>query len=125
MKLVYLALAGAAGTLCRFWMTEGAKAVFHGSIPWGTWGVNILGSLLFGFVWVLAEEGRLVSAEMRLYVLVGFMGAFTTFSTFAFESVDLYRAGEFAAVLCNVLGQNIAGFTAVFAGMALGRVLAA
>lgn len=123
-KLFCLALAGAAGTLARYWITEGLKRLPGSTaLPWGTWAVNILGCFLFGLIWVLAEERALVSPAFRLYALVGFMGAFTTFSTYAFESVDLYRAGELAACLGNLAGQNLAGIAAVLGGMALARGL--
>ena len=123
MKLLYLGLAGAAGTLARFGVMEAMKRVFVSAMPWGTWMANILGCFLFGLIWVLAEKRGLVSTEFRLYALVGFMGSFTTFSTFAFESVDMFRAGYITACLLNIVGQNVAGVAAVTAGMAVARAL--
>ena len=124
MKLLFLGLAGAAGTLARFGVMEGVKRLSDSVMPWGTWAANIFGCFLFGLVWVLAEERGLVSPDFRFYALVGFMGAFTTFSTFAFESVDLYRAGEVMACLVNIAGQNLTGIMAVVCGMALARSIA-
>ena len=121
MKLVYLGLAGAAGTLARFWVMEGMKRAFDSVMPWGTWTANILGCFLFGLIWVLAEERGIVSADFRFFALVGFMGSFTTFSTYAFESVDLFRAGAVLSCIINLAGQNVAGLCAVLAGMALAR----
>lgn len=121
-KLLFLGLMGAAGTLARFGVTEAVKRLVPGLMPWGTWAANILGSFAFGLIWVLAEERGAVSAEFRFFALVGFMGAFTTFSTFAFESVDLFKAGEEFAFLVNIIGQNVAGLTAVVAGMAIARM---
>ena len=123
MKLVCLGLAGAAGTLARFGLSEAFKKTFISAMPWGTWAVNILGCLLFGLVWVLAEERNMVSPEFRFFALAGFMGAFTTFSTYMFETVDLLRAGDMAYAAINLTGQNLAGFLAVLAGMAIARVL--
>lgn len=123
MNIFWLAVAGAAGTVARFGVMEGAKKLWPGVMPWGTWAANLIGCLLFGLIWSLAEERSLVSAEFRFYALVGFMGAFTTFSTFAFESVDLARTGHLAACLINLAGQNVAGVAAVLAGMALARFL--
>lgn len=122
MKLLFLGLSGAAGTLARFGVTEAVKRFAPGLMPWGTWAVNILGCFAFGLIWVLAEEGGAVSAEFRFFALVGFMGAFTTFSSFAFESVDLFRAGEALACLANIVGQNVVGLAAVAAGMAVARM---
>lgn len=122
MKLACLGLAGAAGTLARFGISELVKRNFASTLPWGTWAVNIAGCFFFGLVWVLAEERELVSSEFRLVALVGFMGAFTTFSTYMFESVDLLRAGAVVHALANVIGQNLVGLAAVLAGMALARL---
>lgn len=123
VKLLFLGLAGALGTLARFGVMEGMKRLVPGVMPWGTWAANILGCFLFGLIWVLAEERGAVSPEFRFYALAGFMGAFTTFSTFAFESVDLYRAGDVLACLANIAGQNAAGLFAVVAGMAAARLI--
>ena len=122
MKLACLGLAGAVGTLARFGISELVNRNVISPLPWGTWAVNIAGCFLFGLVWVLAEERELVSPEFRFVVLVGFMGAFTTFSTYMFESVDLLRAGAVIHALVNVLGQNLVGLVAVLAGMALARL---
>lgn len=121
MKLLFLGPAGAAGTLARFGVIEGLKRRCDSVLPWGTWAANISGCFLFGPIWVLAEERGLVSAEFRFYALVGFMGAFTTFSTFAFESVQLHGSGEILACLVNIAGQNLAGIVALVCGMALAR----
>lgn len=123
LKLACLGLAGAAGTLARFWCYELLRRNFASTMPWGTWLVNISGSFLFGLVWVLAEERNLVSAEFRFFALVGFMGAFTTFSTYIFEVVDLLRADAVVLAFVNLAGQNLFGFAAVLAGMAAARVL--
>ena len=123
MKLVCLGLAGAAGTLARFWISEGLKKTFVSTMPWGTWAVNITGCLLFGLVWALAEERNMVSSEFRFFALAGFMGAFTTFSTYIFETVDLVRDGSMVYAAVNIIGQNLAGLLAVLAGMAIARVL--
>jgi CrcB protein len=123
MHLFWLGLAGATGTLARFGLVQGMKRLFPASaLPWGTWTANLLGCFLFGLVWTLAEERSLVSPDFRLYALVGFMGAFTTFSTFAFESVDLFRSGQTLVCLMNIAGQNVLGIAAVLAGMALARL---
>ena len=120
-KFIYLGLAGAAGTLARYWVTEAAKGNVAGSIPWGTWAVNIVGCFLYGLIWVLAEERQLVSAQFRFFALAGFMGAFTTFSTYMFETVDLLRIGSVLPAVLNFAGQNVVGLLAVLGGMAIAR----
>lgn len=118
-----LALAGALGTLCRYGASGIVQKLAGAGFPWGTFFVNALGCLLFGFVWTLAEDRLLISGQTRFILLTGFMGAFTTFSTFAFESGALAREGEWLLAAANVLGQNLLGVFCVFAGLALGRWL--
>jgi len=121
-KLAWLAGAGALGTLARYGVGGVVQRTFGGAFPWGTLVVNALGCLLFGLVWALAEERLVISGETRLILLVGFMGAFTTFSTFAFETSAMLRDAEWSFALANVLSQNLLGIACFFAGLALGRV---
>jgi fluoride exporter len=91
-QLVLLAIAGMAGTLARYWLSGAVQRLCGASFPWGTLAVNILGCLLFGFVWTLAEEWQVITEESRLVILTGFMGAFTTFSTFAFDTAEFLNS---------------------------------
>ena len=122
-KILLLALAGAAGTLARYWLSGAVQKAFGFDFPWGTWAVNVFGCLLFGLVWVLSEERFLLSGQSRLIILVGFMGAFTTFSTYIFESSQLGLEGQWLFVAANLLGQNLAGCAGLFLGMFLGRAI--
>jgi CrcB protein len=119
-KLFWLALAGALGTVVRYGL-GGIVQRATPAFPLGTLAVNGLGCLLFGIVWSLAEERFLVSGETRLVVLVGFMGAFTTFSTYAFETAQMLRDSGWLVAATNVLVQNALGLIGVLAGMAIGR----
>jgi len=121
-KLAWLAGAGALGTLARYGVGGVVQRAFGGAFPWGTLVVNALGCLLFGLVWALAEERLVISGETRLILLVGFMGAFTTFSTFAFETSAMLRDAEWSFALANVLSENVLGIACFFAGLALGRI---
>ncbi len=122
-KLILIALAGACGTLCRYWVSGAAYDLLGRDFPWGTWAVNILGCFLFGLVAILAEERGLVSAQTRLLILTGFMGAFTTFSTFIFESGGLLHDGQWLKLALNVGGQTLVGFAALYLGIGLGRII--
>jgi fluoride exporter len=127
-KLAWLALAGALGTLARFGLSGAVQKWSGATFPWGTFLVNALGCLLFGFVWQLAEGRRLISPDARLIGLTGFLGAFTTFSTFAFstfafESTQMIREGQWLPLAGNLIGQNALGIVCVVLGMALGRML--
>lgn len=122
-RLALLALAGAAGTLARYGLAVGVQRAHGGAFPMGTLAVNVLGCLLFGIVWPLAGDRLRISGESRLIILTGFMGAFTTFSTFAFETGGFLRDSEWAMAAANVLANNVLGLAALFAGMLLGRSL--
>jgi CrcB protein len=122
-KILLLALAGACGTLARYWLSGAVQGVMGRDFPWGTAAVNLLGCLLFGLVWVMADERQLIRAEFRVILLVGFMGAFTTFSSLIFETGELLRGTQWAYAALNLLGQNLLGFAAFSIGAALGRVL--
>lgn len=122
-KLGLIALAGAIGTLARYWVSGLVYNVAGRDFPWGTAAVNIIGCFLFGFVWQLGEGRMLIRAETRTIILTGFMGAFTTFSTFIFESGGLIEDGRYLPALANVGFQTVVGFAALFGGLALGRML--
>lgn len=122
-QLIWLAVAGALGTLARFGAGGLAQKWSGSAFPWGTFFVNASGCLLFGFVWQLAEGRRIISFEARSVILTGFLGAFTTFSTFAFDSTQMIREAHWGALAANLIGQNAAGIACVVLGMALGRAL--
>lgn len=122
MKLLILALAGAAGTLCRFGLGGVVQRFAGESFPYGNFVVNLTGCLAFGFIYSLVEGRGGLAGDMRLYALTGFMGAYTTFSTFMFESVALVQYGQLLAAVLNVAGQTALGLALTVAGMALGRL---
>ena len=123
MKLMWLALAGSLGTLCRYGLSGLMQRLTGSLFPWGTISVNIIGCLLFGLVWSVLEERVHLSSEMRVIILTGFMGAFTTFSTFMFETGQLLKESQYLLALGNVGLQNIVGLAALFLGLLLGRLL--
>ncbi len=118
--IMAVATGGALGALARFWLATWLRDVTE-SFPLGTFLVNLLGCFLFGLVWATQQAGW--PRPLSVGVLVGFLGAFMTFSTFAFESVTLLERGQWWAMLGNLLGQNVLGCLGVVAGMALGRAL--
>lgn len=120
-KILLLALAGTCGTLARYWLSGAVHGVLGRDFPWGTAVVNLVGCLLFGLIWVLADERQVFSPEVRGLLLVGFMGAFTTFSSLIFETSELLRGSQWGLAALNLLGQNVLGFAAFYLGTALGR----
>jgi CrcB protein len=121
-RLLLIAAAGAAGTLARYGLAGVVQRLAPLGLPWGTFAVNALGCLLFGVVWSLAEERMLISGATRMIVLTGFMGAFTTFSTFAFETGQLIDDSQWLAAGGNLLLHNVAGVVLILVGIALGKL---
>lgn len=116
MIWLYIALGGAVGAVARYglagWVQT--RAGFH--FPWGTLAVNILGSALIGASLRYLEAAP-APAEIRALVAVGVLGAFTTFSTFSYETVGLLEEGAFGRALGYSLGSLLLGIVAVYAGM--------
>lgn len=121
--IVLIAVAGAAGTLARFGLSGAAQKLGGDRFPWGTLTVNAVGCFLFGLVWMLTEERMLLSGRTRFIVLTGFMGAFTTFSTFAFETTRFLNDSQWGQAAANLLLQNVLGIAFVLLGFAVGRWL--
>ena len=122
-KLIWLAVAGATGTLARYGIAVFVQGTYKGAFPVGTLIVNVVGCFLFGLVWSLANEKLAIGAEVKVIVLIGFMGAFTTMSTFAFESAELMRDSMWGLAFLNIAAQNLFAITATFAGLWAGRML--
>ena len=122
-KLALLAFAGACGTLARYGLAGAVHRWLGGVFPWGTAFVNILGCLLFGIVWAAAGERDTISPEMRTIILVGFMGAFTTFSTFVSETSNLLSDAELLIALANLAFQLVTGIGVFYLGLAIGRAI--
>lgn len=118
-KVLWLALAGSLGTLARYGISGLVHRYINGSFPWGTAAVNVLGCFLFGMVWQLGQQRVVLRADVRFIVLVGFLGAFTTFSTFVFETDNLLRDGQWWYVSANVVGQLVCGLLGLRLGVAL------
>ena len=124
MPLVLIALGGAAGATTRYlvdtWISERASGAF----PWGTLVVNVSGSLFLGLLFALATERGVLPASVRAPVLIGFIGAYTTFSTLMLESWRLIEGGAVGLGLANLVGSSAIGMVAVVGGLIIGRALA-
>jgi fluoride exporter len=90
------------------------------NLPWGTLVVNVLGCFLFGILWSITEQRLPGSLQQRLIVLTGFMGAFTTFSTFAHESGRFLHSARYGLAIGHFAAHNLLGITAMFLGYAVG-----
>jgi CrcB protein len=124
IQVAIVAVAGAVGALARWGLASLVQSTFGPQWPWGTFAVNVLGCLLFGFVFEATRSLEQGAVIWRLMWLTGFAGAFTTFSTLAFESHQLLLAdrGGFWCSL-NLASHIVLGLAAITIGMALGRTL--
>ncbi|HFC96994.1 MAG TPA: fluoride efflux transporter CrcB [Thermosulfurimonas dismutans] len=122
MKFLYIGLGGGMGAVCRY-LVSGWFLRFGAGFPLGTLAVNVLGSFILGFFMELATQTLLVSPESRLLVAVGFLGSFTTFSTFAYETHQLLREGEWLFTFLNITLSIGLGLTGVRLGEVLVRYL--
>lgn len=116
IKLVLIALGGAIGALLRYGVAAAAQRVHETPLPVGTFAVNVLGCLVIGLVGGLMAGPYALREETRALVMIGMLGAFTTFSTYGLETVSLLGDGQFAAAAVNVLASNAVGLLAVWLG---------
>ncbi len=118
-----IAAGGAIGALMRFWMSTGVYALLGRGFPYGTLAVNVFGSLLMGFLYILMIERLSVGGEWRAFALVGLLGAFTTFSTFSIETLNLVEQADYAKALANMLLSVLLCVGAAYIGVILARQL--
>src|SRR3989338_8924310 len=122
LKLFILGIAGAAGTISRYLLGGWTHQLFGAEFPYGTLVVNISGCLAIGFLGTLAEERFLISPQIRTALLIGFLGAFTTFSSFAYETWSMFKNGEVMMAGLNVLASVITCFVGLLIGVFLARL---
>jgi CrcB protein len=123
VPLVLIGVGGFAGAIARH-LVDGAVAErTSGAFPWGTFVVNISGSFLLGLLFAVTADRAILPAEIRGPILIGFIGAYTTFSTYMLESWRLIEDGALAMALVNLVGSIAIGLVAVVAGLAMGRLL--
>lgn len=123
MKLGYLAIFGLLGVFSRYYMSMGAAKLFPSNFPVGTFLINILGSFLIGIVYVWGFEKLHLSENMRLGIMVGFLGGFTTFSAVSLEAVILIEEAKPFLSLFYLVVSSSFGVLAAMAGMMLARFL--
>lgn len=122
MKVLLLLAGGAIGTLARYGLAGFTHKVYPGTFPMGTLVVNLLGSLVIGFLWGISES-RNISPNYRSFVFIGLLGGFTTFSTYALETLNLLRENEVRQALTNMVATNVLGLVLVLAGFLMAKGL--
>ncbi len=122
MNVLLVAIGGAIGAAARYLAGLWIADRFGAGFPWGTFFVNVTGSFLIGIVLVLIERGTL-PGEARLFLAVGILGGYTTFSSFSYETLQLLNGGDIRPVLLNAFGQLFVGLLGVYLGVVLARAL--
>lgn len=121
--ILAIAAGGAGGALLRYWCSQGVHMLLGRGFPYGTLTVNVIGSLLMGLLFVLLSERQLVATEWRAFLLIGLLGAFTTFSTFSIETLNLLEQGDVLKAGLNILFSVSLCLIACWTGIILGRQL--
>ena len=123
MNFLVISFGGMLGALARYGLGGLVHRIWGAGFPHGTLVVNILGCFCIGFFMVLAEERFLITPTIRLFITIGFLGSFTTFSTFGYETVKLMEDGALLLTLANIFSNCIIGIIAAWLGMIAGRIV--
>ena len=123
VRVLAIAGGGALGAVLRYWVSSGTHALLGRGFPYGTLVVNVLGSFAIGFLFVLFLERMTLSGEWRAGILVGVLGAFTTFSTFSIETLNLLEEGAHLKASLNVALSVALCLAGAWFGLLLGRTL--
>ena len=121
--VIAIGVAGAFGALARYGLEGFISRRAAGAFPWGTFAVNVSGALVLGFVFTVMTEQLSVAPWIRGAITIGFLGAYTTFSTLSFESYRLIEDGAIGIAAANMFGSLAAGLGAVYLGVITGRAL--
>lgn len=122
--ILYVLLGGGLGSLFRYWISLLSIKLWGLGFPFGTLIVNSLGSFAIGLLWGMMDLSS-VKNETKVFVFVGLLGGFTTFSTFSIETLHLFKSAQYKLAVFNILANNLIGLLLVFAGYFLGKWLTA
>lgn len=122
-NLLVIAVGGALGSICRFAVSKFVQDYSGSGFSWGTTTVNVIGCFVIGLLWSLSNEKDFLSPASRFFFMIGFLGAFTTFSTYALETINFYRENELLFMAANILLNNLIGFIMIIMGIWVGRLL--
>ncbi len=122
-QLAFIAAGGAIGAVLRFLVSNGVHSFMSRDFPYGTLTVNVIGSFLMGLTYVMLIERLNLSPEWRAFIIVGLLGAFTTFSTFSIETLLLIESSELSKALLNIILSVVLCVMGSWIGLILGRQL--
>ena len=120
LQVLFVALGGAIGSAARYLVGGWFAVRFGAAFPYGTFVINVSGSFIIGFFLAFAQDRVSISPYWRLFFAVGFVGGYTTFSTFEYEAIRLLQDGEMLLAAVYLIGSVVTGGVAAIAGIALG-----
>jgi fluoride exporter len=120
-KIILIGIGGAIGAISRYVVSGLDYKYSYGVFPISTLVINLTGSIIIGFLWGMFESVT-VSSNIRMFIFIGLLGGFTTFSTFALENFNLFRDGERNIALINILISNVLGIVLVYVGYFLSKM---
>ena len=120
-QLVAVACGGAIGALSRFGLQQWLSTIYNGRFPLAIFVANSIGSLCLGLFYVLIVEKGIVPEVWRPFLIIGLIGAFTTFSTFSLDSIRLIEEGNWSMALGNIVANLVVGLVGAYVGMSIGR----
>lgn len=123
MNLLIIALGGALGAVSRFLLGNGVSRALGSALPYGTFVINIVGCFAMGLLMTIIVDREMLPAAWRLFLCVGFLGGFTTFSSFGYEALMLLTEGKLLAALAYVGGSVVLGLVAAAAGVLCARAV--
>ena len=122
-KVLWISLGAVLGANLRYWVGDWAAQRFGTGFPYGTLLINLSGSFLLGLIVSMSMENFIIDPRLRVLLTIGFMGSYTTFSTYAYESIALISQGQWGLGLFNLLGSSLLGALFAVLGIWLGKVL--
>jgi CrcB protein len=122
-KILAVAFGGALGAMARMGLGGFIDRRIPEHFPWDTMIVNIIGCVLYGIIWFEIDKRVGLPVELKPFLITGFLGAFTTFSTFAYNSAMLMEKGQYTFAVANIVAHDVFGLLAIFAGRAISKTL--
>ena len=122
MNLLYIFIGGGIGSVCRYLISSVINQHSTVLFPFGTFAANLIGSFVMGLCFYIFQK-TVIPVEIRILITIGFLGGFTTYSTFCIESVNLFKEGEYLYFLLNMVLTNIISLIMAVGGMYLGKII--
>ena len=122
-KYLFIGAGGFIGSVCRYGLSSLLYRILGDRFPYGTLAVNVLGCFTIGLLMTLFEGRWLVQPNVRLFLTIGILGGFTTFSTFSYETIEILRAGNTSLGFINIFGSIVFCLSATWAGSIAGKLL--